>query len=85
MLKLMNAAIMILRGRALVTPAQNSDKDESENIHSAVSSEKCYEMEEKYGWQLKDIRPTFDAILKVDCVFYGEQTSFQDMWYDHQD
>jgi len=45
---------MILGGGTAVTAAQNSDEDESENIHSAVSSEKCYEMEDKYGWQLKD-------------------------------
>lgn len=60
-------------------------QDEPENVHSATSPDQCYEMEEKYDWQIKDIRPTQDKILKVDCVFYGEQTSFQDLWYDDRD
>jgi hypothetical protein len=62
-----------------------SESDEPENVHSATSPDKCYEMEDKYGWQIKDIRPTKNSILKVDCVFYGEQTSFQDLWYDDRD
>jgi hypothetical protein len=39
-------------------------------------------MEQKYGWKLKAIKPTLDPILKVDCVFHGEQTSFEDERYD---
>jgi hypothetical protein len=66
------------------TPHNNNDPD-AENVHSAVSPKKCREMEKKYGWPLKDIRPNSDPILKVDCVFYGEQTSFQEMWGDYQD
>jgi len=33
-------------------------------------------MERRYGWKLKTIRKTQDRILKVDCVFYGQQISF---------
>jgi hypothetical protein len=66
------------------TPNNNNDPD-AENIHSATNPKKCYEMEDRYGWKLKRIRPTKDKILKVDCIFYGEQTSFQEMWHDNQD
>lgn len=56
--------------------------DTQENIHSATSPKKCFEMERRYGWKLKDIRKTRDSILKVDCVFYGKQTSFDDESYE---
>lgn len=55
----------------------NSNK----NIHSATDPEKCTEMSQKYGWKLIEIRPTKDKILKVDCVFEGEQTTFEDNRY----
>jgi hypothetical protein len=48
----------------------------------ATDPQKCREMEQKYGWKLKAIKPTRDPILKVDCVFHGEQTSFEDERYD---
>ncbi len=57
-------------------------KSNQENVHSATDPEKCREMEHKYRWTLKSVRPTRDPILKVDCVFYGEQTSFDDERYD---
>ncbi|MCL1466887.1 hypothetical protein [Argonema galeatum] len=57
-------------------------EDTQENIHSATSPKKCFEMEYRYGWKLKDIRKTRDSILKVDCVFYGKQTSFEDERYE---
>jgi hypothetical protein len=53
-----------------------------ENVHSATDPQKCREMAKKYHWKLKTIRPTKDKILKVDCVFDGEQTSFEDELYD---
>jgi hypothetical protein len=53
-----------------------------ENVHSATDAKKCYEMERRYGWRLKRIKPTKDKILKVDCVFRGEQTSFEDERYE---
>jgi len=58
-----------------------SSNEESENIHSATDPKKCTEMEKKYGWELKRVKPTKDKILKVDCVFKGEQTSFEDERY----
>jgi len=39
-------------------------------------------MARKYGWTLKAIRLTRDPILKVDCVFEGKQTSFEDKRYE---
>jgi hypothetical protein len=54
---------------------------EKENVHSATDPQKCREMAQKYQWKLKTIRPTKDKILRVDCVFYGEQTSFEDERY----
>ena len=58
-----------------------SNKDKK-NIHAATDPEKCWEMKRKYGWNLVEIRLTKDKILKVDCVFEGEQTSFEDNRYD---
>ncbi len=55
-----------------------------ENIHSATDKEQCKEMGKRNGWKLKRINPTRDPILKVDCVFYGKQTSFEDTRYDNE-
>lgn len=61
----------------------NPDQQNTEeNIHSATDPDKCRDMERKYGWELKDIKLTRDPILKVNCVFYGEQTSFEDERYE---
>lgn len=56
--------------------------DNQENIHSATDRERCKEMGRRNGWALKRVKLTQDPILKVDCVFYGEQTSFEDDRYD---
>ncbi|MDA0269062.1 MAG: hypothetical protein O3A14_19405 [Cyanobacteria bacterium] len=56
--------------------------DNRENIHSATDRERCKEMGRRNGWRLKRLKPTRDPILKVDCVFDGEQTSFEDNRYD---
>ncbi|MEG4114126.1 hypothetical protein QUA70_25275 [Microcoleus sp. LAD1_D5] len=62
------------------------DDSEQENRHSASSEEDCKEMEKKYGWELKRVEQNEDdSDLSVDCVFKGKQTSFWDMWGDHQD
>jgi hypothetical protein len=58
------------------------DDSTLENVHSATDPDKCREMERRYGWRLKRIKPTRDSTLKVDCVFYGEQTSFEDDRYE---
>lgn len=55
---------------------------EQENVHAATDRQKCREMARKYGWKLKEVRLTKDPVLKVDCVFEGEQTSFEDNRYE---
>ncbi|HIK30006.1 MAG TPA: hypothetical protein IGS17_19280 [Oscillatoriales cyanobacterium M59_W2019_021] len=61
--------------------SQNGKRQE--NIHAADSDEACEEMGKKYGWELMEIRENGDKLLPKDCVFEGEQTSFQDMWHDN--
>lgn len=58
-----------------------SKEPDQYNVHSAVDRKHCEEMEDKYGWQLEAVEPTDDPILKVDCYFLGEQTSFEDERY----
>jgi hypothetical protein len=53
-----------------------------ENIHGASDPQKCREMGKQYGWRLKTVKPAKSTILKVDCVFEGEQTSFEDERYE---
>ena len=66
--------------------SKNGDDDsEQEDRHWASSEEDCREMEKKYGWELKKAEQHDDSDLGVDCVFKGKQTSFWDMWGDHQD
>lgn len=55
--------------------------DNEENIHSATDPDQCEKMADRNGWRLKRIDPTQDPVLKVNCVFYGEQTSFEDTRY----
>lgn len=59
--------------------------EQPENIHAAVDPEGCFKMRDRYGWELRGWRLTGDKILKVDCVFEGEQTSFEDERYEGQD
>ena len=61
--------------------AEGSDRTR-ENIHAATDPDQCEEMRKRNGWRLKRVEPTRDPILKVDCVFEGEQTSFEDTRYD---
>jgi len=64
---------------------KDNDDTKEENRHSATSASDCEKMAQNHNWELKRVEPTQDRILKVDCVFKGPQTSFQDDWYDHQD
>jgi hypothetical protein len=64
---------------------KDNEDTEEENRHSATSASDCEKMAQNHNWELKRVEPTEDRILKVDCVFKGPQTSFQDDWYDHQD
>jgi hypothetical protein len=52
-----------------------------ENVHSATDPAQCAKMASLNGWKLKQVKTTKDPILKVDCVFYGSQTSFEDDRY----
>ena len=47
-----------------------------ENRHSATNKEQCQKMARLNGWKLIRIEATKDKILKVDCIFEGEQTTF---------
>lgn len=53
--------------------------DEStENRHAVVDPSLCRAMGRKFDFgRLKRIERTKDTILKWDCVFEGEQTSFE--------
>jgi hypothetical protein len=64
---------------------KDNDDTKEENRHSATSASDCEKMAQNHNWELKRVEATEDRILKVDCVFKGPQTSFQDDWYDHQD
>ncbi len=50
-----------------------SDRSEKTiSWHAATDKDKCYEMQDKYGWTLVDIKPSCDSTLKVKCFFEGE-------------
>ena len=68
-----------------VTNLVEPEPSEPENIHSATDPEKCRDMGRKYRWRLKRMEQTNDRILKVNCVFYGEQTSFEDSRFGDTD
>jgi hypothetical protein len=61
---------------------QNQEQQPQENVHAATDPKRCEEIGRRYGWKLKRVRPTDDPILKVNCIFEGEQTSFEDTRYD---
>jgi hypothetical protein len=53
-----------------------SEKNRKENRHSAIDFEQCKIMAKLNGWKLLYVEPNGSQILKVDCVFEGQQTSF---------
>lgn len=59
-----------------------TDNEPQENIHAAVSEKDCRRMAKLNGWTLNRTRENGDPILSVDCIFEGEQTSFEDTTYD---
>jgi hypothetical protein len=61
---------------------QTGKRPAPENVHSTADPKLCQEMAKRYGWKLERIVLTKDPILPVDCVFAGEQTSFEDIRYD---
>jgi hypothetical protein len=64
---------------------KDNDDTKEENRHSATSASDCQKMGQNHNGVWKRVEPTEDRILKVDWVFKGPQTSFQDDWYDRQD
>jgi hypothetical protein len=57
-----------------MTQKPTSDK---ENRHAVSDADLCEKMRIKYGFgNLKTIEPTKDPILKCECVFEGEQVTF---------
>lgn len=57
-------------------------EDSQENRHSSTTKRGCQEMGKRNGWKLKRVERKQKPILKYDCVFEGEQTSFEDQRYD---
>jgi hypothetical protein len=56
------------------------------NVHAAVSPQACIDMGKNYGWKLRGWEVTTDKVLRVNCIFEGEQTSFEgDDRYEQQD
>jgi hypothetical protein len=52
------------------------ENNRKENRHSATEVEQCKIMAKLNGWKLLYVEPNGSQILKVDCIFEGEQTSF---------
>lgn len=61
-----------------INPLFLSMTKKKENRHSATNKEQCKKMALRNGWKLIKIEPTRDKILKVDCIFEGEQTTFME-------
>jgi len=47
------------------------------NIHAVTNKDRCREIAKKYKWKLIETRETNDSILKVECIFEGQQTTFE--------
>ncbi|TAF49016.1 MAG: hypothetical protein EAZ61_14830 [Oscillatoriales cyanobacterium] len=58
--------------------------DKQENIHAAASPADCVRMAKRNNWKLKRTKPNGDRILSTDCIFEGEQTTFEDTTYDNE-
>ena len=50
--------------------------EKNETRHAATSEEACTNMEEKYGWQLKNVEESGNSILSV-IAFLMEIASFR--------
>ena len=53
-----------------------SGNTKKENRHCATDAEQCRTMAKLNKWKLLYVEPNGSQILKVDCIFEGEQTSF---------
>jgi hypothetical protein len=68
-----------------MTEASMTKPNKNENVHAAATKTDCKNMAKRNDWQLVRIDDNGDRILPYNCVFEGEQTSFQDTWHDNQD
>ncbi|BAZ13785.1 hypothetical protein NIES4071_56250 [Calothrix sp. NIES-4071] len=59
------------------------EAQQKENRHAVTSPEYCKKMASKYGWKLKRIEKKGIGQLPYECVFEGEQTSFEDTTNDN--
>jgi len=53
------------------------DEEEKENenptsYHDVTDPEKCYKIQEKYGWELLGYEEVGGEIIKVKCIYEGE-------------
>jgi hypothetical protein len=57
------------------TIAMEEEEKESESptsYHYVTDPEKCYKIQDKYGWELLGYEEVGGAILKVKCIYEGE-------------
>jgi hypothetical protein len=59
-------------------------KQQETNRHAVTDPELCEEMAQKYGWNLLGVEETGVKDLPYDCVFEGQQISFEDMRHENQ-
>ena len=59
---------------------EESDHEKPVNRHFATDKEQCKKMGKLNGWKFVKAKPSKipDPILKVECFFEGEQTSFME-------
>ncbi|MGB5961832.1 MAG: hypothetical protein WBG73_14285 [Coleofasciculaceae cyanobacterium] len=51
---------------------QQPNSEQPTSRHAVTDRQKCYQMEQKYGWKLLRIELTGDETLKYNCVFEGK-------------
>lgn len=57
-------------------------KRPSTNKHWVTDPQKCEEMGRRNGWELIDVKVREpNEVLSTECIFAGEQTSFEDTRY----
>lgn len=56
-----------------MNPDQNAEQPTSR--HAVTERNRCYQMEQKYGWKLLRIELTGDKTLKYNCIF-EDKTEF---------
>lgn len=54
---------------------EEKDSETPTSYHYVTDPEKCYKIQEKYGWKLLGYEEVGGNILKVKCI-YEEETEF---------